>query len=225
MSTTQQKASQGEACLSSKAFCWPAETVPRFPQASYYRARYYDPTTGRFVTEDPLRFRGSFNFFKYVGNSSPTFIDPLGFCRVEMHYQQLGGGKFYAHTYLLVNGPDTNGLNFYFRGGPEHGPDSSGLGSRGNLIGTAGVYGPETRDFDTNGTDLIDVLLDDGKPCAPIVCHLTGFTDAVNAAGIPYHAETTNSNAFAFGAARAAGLNPGSPLISAPGSNTNLPLP
>jgi len=93
----------------------------------YYPARYYDPSTGRFVAEDPLRFRGSFSFYNYVRNSSPTFIDPQGLCRVEMHYQPLGGAKLYSHTYLLVNGPDTNGLNFYFRGGPEHGPDSSGL--------------------------------------------------------------------------------------------------
>jgi hypothetical protein len=25
---------------------------------SYYRARYYDPTAGRFLSEDPIRFRG-----------------------------------------------------------------------------------------------------------------------------------------------------------------------
>lgn len=200
--------------------------------SSYYRARYYDPTTGRFVTEDPLRFRGSLNFFKYVGNSSPTFIDPLGFCRVEMHYQQLGGGKFYSHTYLLVNGPDTNGHYFYFRGGPEHGASSSGSGSGsgsggfGNLIGTTGVYGPDTVDYDKNGTDLLEVLLDDGKPCAPIVCSMTSFTNSVNAApGIPYDKETRNSNSFSYGAARAAGLNPGPPLISAPGWDKNLPLP
>jgi RHS repeat-associated protein len=191
----------------------------------YYRARYYDPGTGRFVAEDPLQFRDSFNFFKYVGNSPPNFIDPLGLCHVEMHYQELGGGKFYSHTYLLLNGPDTNGSNIYVRGGPEHGAGSSGSGGRGHLIGTMGVYGPSTKDWDTNGTDLSEILLDDGKPCACIVGKLAGFTNAVNAAGIKYDAETTNSNAFSYGAARAAGLNPPPPYISAPGSKTNLPLP
>jgi RHS repeat-associated protein len=191
----------------------------------YYRARYYDPSAGRFIAEDPLRFRGSYNFFEYVGNSPPAFMDPLGLCRVEMHYQQLGGAKLYSHTYLLVTGPDTNGYSLYFRGGPEHGARSSGSGGYGNLIGTTGVYGPTTKDWDTNGTDLSVPLLDDGKPCACVVGKLAGFTDRVNASRISYAAETTNSNAFSFGAARAAGLNPGSPYISAPGYDTNLPLP
>jgi RHS repeat-associated protein len=48
--------------------------------ASYYRARYYDPSAGRFLSEDPLRFfAGEVNFYPY-GESNPTnLIDPLGF--------------------------------------------------------------------------------------------------------------------------------------------------
>jgi RHS repeat-associated protein len=44
----------------------------------YYRARYYNPSTGRFVSEDPIGFAGGDNFFRYVGNSSTNFEDPLG---------------------------------------------------------------------------------------------------------------------------------------------------
>jgi uncharacterized protein RhaS with RHS repeats len=47
-------------------------------QSSYYRARYYDPTTGRFLKEDPIRFRGGINKFAYVLNSSPNRVDPRG---------------------------------------------------------------------------------------------------------------------------------------------------
>ena len=36
----------------------------------YYRARYYDPDSGRFITEDPLRLLGGdVNFYNYVGNN------------------------------------------------------------------------------------------------------------------------------------------------------------
>ena len=28
----------------------------------YYRARYYDPKIGRFISEDPIGFRGGVNF-------------------------------------------------------------------------------------------------------------------------------------------------------------------
>lgn len=44
----------------------------------YYRARYYGLHLGRFISEDPLKFSGSANFFGYVRNNLPNFIDPLG---------------------------------------------------------------------------------------------------------------------------------------------------
>ena|SRR5215469_1902567 len=45
----------------------------------YYRARYYDPSAGRFLGEDPIRFVGSgFNFYAYAGNAAANFIDPSG---------------------------------------------------------------------------------------------------------------------------------------------------
>ena len=44
----------------------------------YYRARWYLPREGRFVSEDPVGFKGGINLFAYVGNSVPNQIDPLG---------------------------------------------------------------------------------------------------------------------------------------------------
>ncbi|MCX6060708.1 MAG: DUF4150 domain-containing protein [Campylobacterales bacterium] len=45
----------------------------------YYRARYYDPTIGRFITPDPIGFlSGDTNFYRYVGNDPVNFIDPSG---------------------------------------------------------------------------------------------------------------------------------------------------
>ncbi len=45
----------------------------------YYRARYYDPSSGRFLSEDPLRFGGgSPNFFSYVTNNPVNKFDPSG---------------------------------------------------------------------------------------------------------------------------------------------------
>jgi len=46
--------------------------------ASYYRARYYDPSTGRFLSEDPLRFQVGVNHYVYVGDNPTDFSDPLG---------------------------------------------------------------------------------------------------------------------------------------------------
>ncbi|CAA6822148.1 MAG: Unknown protein [uncultured Sulfurovum sp.] len=45
----------------------------------YYRARYYDPMTQRFLSLDPIGFSsGDFNFYRYVGNSPVSFVDPFG---------------------------------------------------------------------------------------------------------------------------------------------------
>jgi len=45
---------------------------------SYYRARYYDPNSGRFLSEDPLRFYGGSNFYRYVRNNPTLLIDSTG---------------------------------------------------------------------------------------------------------------------------------------------------
>ena len=45
----------------------------------YYRARYYDPFVGRFLSLDPIRLEsGDFNFYRYVKNDPINFIDPSG---------------------------------------------------------------------------------------------------------------------------------------------------
>lgn len=45
----------------------------------YMRARYFDPGTGRFVSEDPLGISSdSNNLFEYVGNSPVNDVDPTG---------------------------------------------------------------------------------------------------------------------------------------------------
>jgi len=43
----------------------------------YNRFRYYDPTVGRFVSQDPIGLKGGENLFNYSPNSL-TWIDPLG---------------------------------------------------------------------------------------------------------------------------------------------------
>jgi len=43
-----------------------------------YRARYYSSDTGRFISEDPIRFGGGVSFYPYVGNHPTSFADPSG---------------------------------------------------------------------------------------------------------------------------------------------------
>jgi hypothetical protein len=46
--------------------------------ASYYRARCYDPATGRFLSEDPIEFAGGTDFYAYALNRPTILVDPSG---------------------------------------------------------------------------------------------------------------------------------------------------
>jgi RHS repeat-associated protein len=54
----------------------PVASVSSGAFTSYYRARYYDPQTGRFVSEDPIGFIGTINFYSYAINNPVLFVDP-----------------------------------------------------------------------------------------------------------------------------------------------------
>jgi len=86
-----------------------------------------------------------------------------------------------------------------------------------------GDYVPGTIDWDP-GNPPTEVLEDDDQPCGCVINKMKSFTNSVNSANIPYNPCSTNSNAFAFGAARAGGFTPPPPPVWVPGSGTSLPI-
>jgi RHS repeat-associated protein len=44
----------------------------------YYRARYYSSLLGRFISEDPLGFKGGMNRYAYAGDAPTMYTDPSG---------------------------------------------------------------------------------------------------------------------------------------------------
>ncbi|OCG61497.1 RHS repeat-associated core domain-containing protein [Gilliamella sp. Fer4-1] len=49
----------------------------------YNLNRYYDPFTGRYITQDPLGILGGLNSYQYVNADPINWIDPLGLIKVE----------------------------------------------------------------------------------------------------------------------------------------------
>jgi RHS repeat-associated protein len=45
---------------------------------NYYGFRYYNPSTGRWLSRDPIEERGGLNLYAHVVNSPVNWIDPLG---------------------------------------------------------------------------------------------------------------------------------------------------
>jgi len=130
VTSTDQQASRGEACLASWPVIWPEETEQRNPQASYNRARYYDPTIGRFLSEDPIGFKGGVDFYAYVLNNPTDYADPTGWktsvCCRRLRYIVCYVGL--NHCYVKVensNGTHTYGLHredangVLYPGGPK----------------------------------------------------------------------------------------------------------
>jgi RHS repeat-associated protein len=91
---------------------WDSETG-----LNYYRARYYAPDVGRFISEDPIRFKAGVNFFAYVLNNPVLYGDPTGLegcCRkVKIWICERRLDRWYAailptHMYVCCDGPNMN---------------------------------------------------------------------------------------------------------------------
>ena len=61
----------------------------------HYRARFYDPNMGRFISEDPIGFAaGDLNTSRYVWNNPLSWTDPSGLNGVEKATITAGSGGF-----------------------------------------------------------------------------------------------------------------------------------
>ena len=90
----------GQGCPSTNTF----EFVGRENDTNsyYYRARYYDPTTGRFNQEDPAGELGGLNLYAYAAANPLRFTDPTGlaYCGFRKFWPLVSGNS--GHLVILI---------------------------------------------------------------------------------------------------------------------------
>jgi RHS repeat-associated protein len=73
----------------------------------YYRARYYSPEMGRFISEDPIGLPGGMNFYLYTINSPVNLNDPFGLLELGGPKPLLEGGNPWADWPSSISMPST----------------------------------------------------------------------------------------------------------------------
>jgi uncharacterized protein RhaS with RHS repeats len=74
-------------------------------KSQFYCARYYEPATGRFLSEDPIRFAGGLNFFAYARNNAIGNYDPTGMKTDIIVWAPAGWGESsQGHVSIVING-------------------------------------------------------------------------------------------------------------------------
>jgi RHS repeat-associated protein len=167
-----------------------------------YRARYYSPTFGRFLSEDPIGFGGGdMNLYAYVSDSPTAFADPSGNCRIDVNFRPVDLGAY--HSYIVLT--DNDGEQRYVGGFPQNDQMSEGEQETavvedwfnhndhgfGTLRVLAARYNSDLADYH-RATRTVRVLNND-DPCAPYF-HKFASTAHQLSESSTYNAWDNNSN-------------------------------
>lgn len=190
----------------------------------YYRARYIDPATGRFISEDPIGFSGGSNFYRYARNNPVRRKDPSGLCPIFVGYRPevtllptVGPPIQFVHTFIVIGcGKDRNVLE-----GEPNGPLFPW--SKPKIDAETYPLIPGLDPSNPVWTDPEIFVRDDGRPCPDDLKTLNAFANSVNNANVPYHLLGPNSNSVTSGGLSALGINDWSPPVIAPGWGSPIP--
>jgi RHS repeat-associated protein len=120
---------------------WDVET-----QLYYYRARYYDPGLGRFVSEDPAGVEFGPNLYAYVRNRPTTLVDPQGLMDLNLFEEG-------TEEYIVAQRESVRGM--YTVAG--HGIYPS------NTSGAWGVSDQRASFASLREADLAEIISNDGR--------------------------------------------------------------
>lgn len=91
----------------------------------YLRNRWYDPQTGRFLTQDPIGLAGGVNLYSYAGSNPVAYTDPFGLCERPKSVKE---GQVGICIETFIAGPS--------RGVPKWSADNRGFSANGGSYKT-----------------------------------------------------------------------------------------
>jgi len=102
-----------------------------------FRARWYDPVTGRWLSKDPIGIEGGLNQYVFCENNPVMFVDPWG---LDIYY----GGS--GHSVLIIDDPKSATGRVSYDFGPQ-------VGRRGNITKNV-IYGPSITNLSEHRGDV-----------------------------------------------------------------------
>jgi len=112
-------------------YCWQGREISWKTGLYFFRARWYEPVTGRWLSNDPIGISGGLNQYVFCGNNPVNFRDPngeFGLALTALGYVAIG---VTSYGYLFT---------------PEFDVPFNPGGLAGTYLGYA-LYGPEVKTF------------------------------------------------------------------------------
>jgi RHS repeat-associated protein len=162
-------------------------------QLYYYKARVYDPISGRFLQTDPVGYKDDLDLYAYVGDDPVNGVDPTGDDRIELFSRTVTvpGTNIptpYGHLYVVITDTKTGAQTFY-RAGPKTAPGSPIFAQKGAYVDGSIDKLPSSQ--------LVQTLKNDASPAGPDLKTADAFQAKVNSLDLTYKTFSQNSNSYA----------------------------